>query len=511
MIGAVCRARPARGLVGLVALAVVLAVGVSAQSASNPAPSQPPAPAPKDPLDRETPRGTIRGFLSAGRSGQDELAAEYLNVPAGRRAADLAHQLFVVLDARMPARLSLISDAAEGSRSDPRLPDQEIVATIYDGNRALEIVLDRVKRPNGPAVWLFSERTLSGIPALYEEVTLGWGDSRLPRLLTGTRFAGIRLLEWLCVVLGLPVLYFVTVLLNKTVSPLVGRLWRWLFKDSSLFVRNALPGPARLFLLALTIEWLRSIVPLPLLVREFWSTIAALVTIAAVVWLLILVDGAVEQYIRRRVPRANMPGAVSLLRLGRRVVDLLLIVIGVLAAMRRLGIDPTPALAGLGVGGIAVALAAQKTLENVIAGASLIFDQAVRVGDTLQMDTVVGTVEHIGLRSTRIRTADRTVVSVPNSQIANASLTTISARDKFWFHPIIGLRYETTPEQLQAVVDGIQRLLTDHPSVESDSTRVRFFRLGQFSLDVDVSAYLLARDWNHFMELQERLLFGVTE
>jgi MscS family membrane protein len=491
---------------GLVVLAFILSVGVSAQP-----PASSPAPAQKDPLDRDTPRGTVRGFLSAGRSGQDELAAEYLNLPAGRRAANLARQLFVVLDARMPSRLSLITDAAEGSRSDPRFPDQEIVATIHDGDRSLEIVLDRVKRPSEPPVWLFSERTLAVVPALYEEVTLGWGDNWLPRLLTGTRFAGIRLLEWLCVLLGLPVLYFVTVLLNKTLSPLVGRLWRWLFKDSSRFVRNALPGPARLFLLALTIEWLRSIVPLPLLVREFWSAIAALVTIAAVVWLLILVGGAIEQYIRRRFPRANMAGAASLLRLGRRAVDLLLIVIGVLAAMRRLGIDPTPALAGLGVGGIAVALAAQKTLENVIAGASLIFDQAVRVGDFLQMDTVVGTVEHIGLRSTRIRTPDRTVVSVPNSHIANASLTTISARDKFWFHPIIGLRYETTPEQLQAVVDGIQRLLTEHPSVESDSARVRFFRLGQFSLDVDVSAYLLARDWNHFLELQERLLFGVTE
>jgi MscS family membrane protein len=179
--------------------------------------------------------------------------------------------------------------------------------------------------------------------------------------------------------------------------------------------------------------------------------------------------------------------------------------------LRSLGVDPTPALAGLGVGGIAVAQAAQKTLENVVAGASLIFDQAVRVGDFLKMDAVQGTVDHIGLRSTRIRTLDRTIVSVPNSQIANASLETLSARDKFWFHPVVGLRYETTPQQLRDVVDGIRRLLVDHPSVEPDSVRVRFVRLGQSSLDVDVSAYLLARDWNHFLELQEGLLFGVTD
>ena len=140
---------------------------------------------------------------------------------------------------------------------------------------------------------------------------------------------------------------------------------------------------------------------------------------------------------------------------------------GLLATLRHFGVDATPALAGLGVGGIAVALAAQKTLENVIAGASLIFDQAVRVGDALKMGEVQGTVDHIGLRSTRIRTLDRTIVSVPNSQIANISLETLSARDKFWFHPV-DRRSATRarPEQLHAVVDGIRRLLDEHPSVE---------------------------------------------
>ena len=153
--------------------------------------------------------------------------------------------------------------------------------------------------------------------------------------------------------------------------------------------------------------------------------------------------------------------------------------------------DPTPALAGLGVGGIAVALAAQKTLENVIAGASLIFDQAVRVGDVLKMGDVQGTVDHIGLRSTRLRTLDRTIVSVPNSQIANMSLETLSARDKFWFHPVVGVRHETMPQQLHAVVDGIRRLLDEHPSVDRESVRVRFLSLGPFSLDVDVFAYVV--------------------
>jgi MscS family membrane protein len=254
-----------------------------------------------------------------------------------------------------------------------------------------------------------------------------------------------------------------------------------------------------------------STLSLSLLVRQFWSNVASLLTIAAVVWLLILIGGEVEQYVLGRLARAQEAAATSLLRLLRRAVDVLVIFGGLLATLRYFGVDATPALAGLGVGGIAVALAAQKTLENVIAGASLIFDQAVRVGDFLKMGDISGTVDHIGLRSTRIRTLDRTIVSVPNSQIANASIETISARDKFWFHPIVALRYETTPDQLQSVLDGIRRVLREHPSVDTDSVRVRLLRLGALSLDVEVFAYLYARDWSHFLEMQERLLFDVTE
>jgi Mechanosensitive ion channel len=117
-------------------------------------------------------------------------------------------------------------------------------------------------------------------------------------------------------------------------------------------------------------------------------------------------------------------------------------------------LDKTATLTGLGAGGIAVALAAQKTLENVIGGVPLIFDQA-RVGDTVRVGATQGIVEEIGMRSTRIRTSDRTVVSVPNGQIANMTLENLSSRDKFWFHPILPLRYGTTSPQMRAVLVGM--------------------------------------------------------
>ncbi len=399
--------------------------------------------------------------------------------------------MFVVLDARLPPKLTQLSDLPEGSRSDPLVPTREVVGTIDGPDGPVDIVLDRVNRGASGSIWLFSSRTLAAVPALYNEVTLGWSERGLPPFLTSTRIGGVRLLEWVCVLLGLPILYFTTVVLNRILSPLISRLSRRVFRKSDLFARDALPVPVRLLLLALAIQWFPSILPAPLLVRQFWSNTASVITILAVVWLLILLNGRIEQYLRRNSPPDRPAGATALLRLGRRMVDGLVILAGLIAVIRLYGIDSTPALAGLGVGGIAVGLAAQKTLENVIAGTSLILDQAVRVGDVLKMGTVSGTVDHIGLRSTRLRTLDRTVVSVPNSQIANASLEILSARDKFWFHPIVCLRPDTRPEQLRAVVEGIRHLLETDPAVDAESIRVRFINLGPSSLDVDVFAYLV--------------------
>jgi MscS family membrane protein len=183
----------------------------------------------------------------------------------------------------------------------------------------------------------------------------------------------------------------------------------------------------------------------------------------------------------------------------------------VLVGLNHFGLNPTAALAGLGVGGIAVALAGQKTLENVIGGVSVIFDQTVRVGDNLKVGETSGTVEDIGLRSTRIRTLDRTTVSVPNGQIANASLENISARDKFWFHPNLYLRYDTTPAQVRLVLEDLKELLTKQPSIESKSIRVSFISLGTSALEITISAYLFARDWVKFLDIQGELQIRILE
>jgi MscS family membrane protein len=223
----------------------------------------------------------------------------------------------------------------------------------------------------------------------------------------------------------------------------------------------------------------------------------------------ILINGLIEKYVSRFLPWRNISGATLMLRFGRRVVDVLIVFVGLLVTLYHFGVNPTAALAGLGVGGIAIALAAQKTLENVIGGMSLIFDRAISVGDMVKVGDTQGTIDDIGFRSTRLRTLDRTVVSVPNGQIANLSLENFSVRDKFWLHPILSLRYSTTSPQMRVVLESIRSLLQENKSVEANSIRVRFLRFGSYSLDVEVFAYAKAHDWNQFLELQEGLLLDI--
>jgi len=263
--------------------------------------------------------------------------------------------------------------------------------------------------------------------------------------------------------------------------------------------------------MALTIRWALSKVALPLLAREFWSGTAVVITITGAVWILILCNGVVENVIRRRLVRVEQSGATSVLRLARRAVDLLWLVAGILACLHHFGVNLTAALAGLGVGGIAVALAAQKTLENVIGGISVVFDQTVRVGDRVRVCDKDGFVEDIGLRSTRIRTDDRTVVSLPNGQLAMAILENFSLREKFWFHHVLRLRYETSGSTMRTILDGVKTHLAQDRRVERGSARVRFITFGASSLDVEIFAYVFAGDWPQFLEVQQELLLDIMD
>lgn len=504
------------GRLALAACIIGLTVCTSRLAAQLDTEAPPPPPAAtlegvvEDALDRQTPRGTVFGFLAAARDDNFDLARQFLDTRLRDENAErLAEQLYVVLDARLEARLVMLSERPEGSRANPLQPNQEVVGSVQSREGRVEIVLRRSTRGGTAPVWLFAASTLDSVPGLYEEVIAG--RNKLPPWFTHTRLRGVPIVEWIGVLLLIPGLYVSVSFLNRLMTPAIGTIWRRIQKRGDRGLRAAVPGPVRLVLVALIGRWLLASLSFSLYIRQAWSLASSLVGIAAAVWVLLLVDRWAESYARRHLPAAGTAAAISLIRLGRRMGDVVWVFAGIIGVLIRFGIDPTPALAGLGVGGIAVALAAQKTLENVIAGISLIFDQAVNVGDYLKMNEVVGTVERIGLRSTRIRTLDRTIVSVPNSVLANGVVETFSVRDKFWFHPVIGLSYETKPDQMERVLEGLRQMLREHESVDPSSVRVRFVRLGPSSLDIDISAYLTVPSWETFLAVQESLLQQANE
>ncbi|HZR58904.1 MAG TPA: mechanosensitive ion channel family protein [Terriglobales bacterium] len=495
-------------------LGFLLSISTLAQ-APNPTPNttsdtaQPEAPT--DALGRTTPRGTVLGFLSASREGDNERAAQYLNThETGKAAADLAHQLFVVLDHALPARLDQLSNQPEGSSPYSGDPNHSLVGTISSENGDVKILLDHVNRGKSGPVWLFSRDTLDSVPRLYDEVSAVNPEAVLPEFLINTQIVRISLFEWLVIFGGIPLFYLLAILLGWLLRGVV-RLVARLFGKPSLTNGQFPDKPVRLLLLAFIIQWLLSRVHFSLLARQFWSSASNVIIVIACVWLTILAIKPVEKYARKRLRSHNFIEASTLLHLGCRVAEIAIIFVGFLIILRFLGVNATAALAGLGVGGIAVALAAQNTLENLVGGISLLSDDAVRVGDFLEAGGTQGTVENISLRSTRIRTLDRTLVNVPNGELASVSIATLSARDKYAVNPILGLRYGTTSSQMRNILDGIRTLLAQNPLVEADTIRVRFLRFGPSSLDVEVVAYILVRGRDQYLEVQEGLLLKMME
>ena len=449
--------------------------------------------------------------MRAAREGNDAVAAQFLNTTLdGPPAQALARQLFIVLDNRLPARIDGVSDRPDGRLANPLSPDQELIVRITTTSGEIDIAVERVRQPGSPPVWLFSRSTLEAIPAAYHDVDLISFDQYLPAFLVKPHLAGIRLFHWLTLLLVVPLVFRLMGTLTRMWVPAARRLGLGRFVPAGVGPQR-LSGAIRFLVMALVIRGLIATSDLPFIERQFWTAIAVLFTIGAATWLLLHVNASIERYFRNGLQWSGRTDVASLLRIGRWFADGLVLLVAVLVVIKRLGGDPTAALAGVGIGGIAVALAAQKTLENVIGGLSLIFDQAVRVGDFLKVGEASGTVDSIGLRSTRIRTPDRTMLSVPNGQIANVSIETISSRDMFWFHHFVGLRYETTPAQIRAVVGGIVRQFAGHPAVDPASVRAKFLRFGPSSLDIEVVAYILVQDWAQFLEIQEELLLGVME
>jgi MscS family membrane protein len=202
-----------------------------------------------------------------------------------------------------------------------------------------------------------------------------------------------------------------------------------------------------------------------------------------------------------RIPEESLDA--NLLRLVAAFIGILGITIILAYGGEKLGLPIVSLLAGLGIGGIAVALAIRPTLENLIGGIILYIDRPVRVGDLCSFGDQMGRVESIGVRSTQFRALDRTQISIPNAQFVDMQLVNWAKCDQMMIEETIGLRYETSPDQLRYVLTKLREMLHAHPRIDNNTIRVRFSGFGDSSLNITIRVYAKTRDRNEFHTIRE--------
>ena len=204
--------------------------------------------------------------------------------------------------------------------------------------------------------------------------------------------------------------------------------------------------------------------------------------------------------------RTHRGGGESILILIHRLSRIGILIIALIAALALLGVNVSATLAGLGIGGLAVAFAAQKTLENLLGGISLLMDKAVQVGDFCKIGDRLGTVEDIGLRSLKLRTLDQNMLVVPNGTLAQMQFENMKSRPKLLISQNFSLRIETKIDQLRFVLDSVQMMLNEHPAIESGTSRVRVTSFAGAAFELELFAYGKTGDWTELTAIRQDVI-----
>lgn len=494
-----------------------LAVDLPGLSAPAPVAETSASPA-KDALGRETPEGLISGLLQALGAQDLNRAAEFLNVkdmPAWQRRTtgpELAGMLQQVLDQAgwVEGRWQL-SAKPSGHEDDKLPPGIDRIGAVRTASGTVDLLAERVEGRGPVPIWLISAATVARLPVLVNTIISGPLDKMLPDVLSDTRVAGAPVGHWLALIVLAGLAFGISRAVSSGLRWAMRRALTRFRRERAFVLVEAADGPLRV-LLAVALFVLGALaLGVSIVARQRAGTAAEIVAWLALVW---LAWRLVDAFANVGVSRAASGGhfsALSIISLLRRTGKLALIGLAVILCLDSLGVDVTAGLAALGIGGLAVALGAQKTVENFIGSLTIIADQPIRVGDFCKFGETVGTVEDIGIRSSRIRTLERTLVTVPNSQLATTNLENYSRRDRFWFHPTLTLRYETTPDQIRYLLVRLREMLYAHPCVSAEPARVRFVGFGADSLNLEVFAYVVVGTFDEFLEVQEDLSLRIMD
>ena len=506
------------------ALGIALAIFVFAGSAAlslaqlpTPAPStaaKTEPTTPRDPLGRETPRGAVIGLLQYEALQDFATAARYLQSTPGtdaelvQRAKELK-----ALHTKFQSNIALLSNNPSGT-VEPGLPLGEVRAGVLAaGNTTVDVILVRVDDPAAGKIWLVSKETVARIPQLYAQMqteTPTAVERIVPAPLRGQYWLGMSLAQWLGWLVSIPISVLLAWLLTFLLS-VPRRVWYKLRKLSFTTIwQTPLGKPLRCIIAILLHGIFVYLIKPPLFLRVYYSRFLAALLVGCLAWLASRIsDRGFDHAVNRT--RKHGGGGQSILIVMQRLTHVLMLIVASVATLALFGVNVKTTLAGLGIGGLAIALAAQKSLENLIGGVSLLMDKAVQVGDFCEIGGRFGTVEDIGLRSLKLRTLDQNLLVVPNGALAQMQFENMKNRPKLLIDQSFSLRIETTVEQLKSVLDQVQSMLDAHLSIESGSSRIRVNDFAGAAFDVELFAYAKTGDWMQFTAIRQDVILKIAE
>ena len=471
-------------------------------------------PAPQaDPFGRNTPSGTAIGFLQAAQAGNYSIAAQYLQMSPARRQSEgeqTAMKLKTVMDRAFAGSLKNVSTESEGSLQEGVPPDRQKLGPLSSGDVEGELELVRVNDAAFGKIWLIDSGTLSKLPELYDQVEARQVENKLPGVLVKHQFLGMPFWQWTALLLAIPVAAAIAwIVLALLQVPL--RWWARRRGQHDIADWRSVPAPVWLLVATFVHRILARYLGMPLLQRHYYVQFTSVAFVIGVNWIFWrLIQWALRRVRNRALARGHA-GTGSLMLLGERILKAMVFVMAVLLVFNSLGFNMSTALAGLGIGGLAIGFGAQKTIENLFGGVSVLGDEVMLVGDVCRFGDRTGVVEDIGLRSTRVRTEERTLLAIPNGTVATINVENLSRRDKILFKMNLGLSSETRADHLRYVVTELRRLLYSHARVETSTVRVRLVDISSGSHLIEILSYILTQDFNEFMAIREDLLLRMMD
>lgn len=469
---------------------------------------------PDDSLGRRNPRGTVSGFIQAVAEQDLIKASEYLNLEKPLQTNKERERIVMVLQRLLDQGgnimpYSWISSKTTGRTDDDLAPEEDLVGTVTANGEVINIFVESTEKPEAP-IWKISRKTVETIAAITIDDPL-LVDRVLPKALKDHLWGGVAIGHWLAVVVLIILAYVLSWLITWFIGFLIRISWAKARTEQGLAVIEAFTLPFKLYLAVWLFVMISQQAGISIIVRQRFSTITVVIGVVAFVILLLRLTDQISSFSKGKMTRRGRVSAVSIILFLRRAIKIAIIIFGIIAVLSSIGFDVTTGIAALGIGGIALALGAQKTVENFVGSVTLIADQPVRIGDFCKVGDISGTVEQIGMRSTKIRTGERTIVTIPNGEFSSTKIENFAHRDRFLYAPVINLRYETTPDQIRYLLVELRNILYAHPKVSPDPARVRFVGLGETSLKLEVWAYVETPDFDEFVEVKEDLLLRMME